>query len=101
MVHISLIISFNMPHILARLKGVNIEDIKKVPKADAPQHAEQGLYLEHLWQNADDSEEVVFLFGIENLIKAKEFISKVHTGAIAKNPQANLPYMTFLEESQL
>lgn len=90
-----------MPHILARLKGVNLEDIKKVLKADAPQHAEQGLRLEHLWQNADDSEEVVFLFRIENLIKAKEFINKVHTESLAKNPQANLPYMTFLEESQL
>jgi hypothetical protein len=84
-----------MPHILARLKGVDLEDIEKVLKADAPQHAE------HLWQNADDSEEVVFLFRIENLIKAKEFINKVHTEALAKNPQANLPYMTFLEESQL
>ena len=89
-----------MPHILARLKGVNLEDIKKLMKNDAPQHAEQGLYLEHLWQNVDDSEEVVFLFRIENLRKAKEFINKVHTEAIAKNPQANLPYMTFLEESQ-
>jgi hypothetical protein len=65
-----------MPHILARLKGVNIKDIKKVLKADAPQHAEQGLYLGHLWQNADDSEEVVFLFGIENLIKAR--LQKTH-----------------------
>ena len=90
-----------MPHILARLKGVNVEDIKRVLEADAPQHAEQGLFLEHLWQNADDSEEIVFLFRIDNLGKAKEFINKVHTEAIAKNPQANLPYMTFLEESQL
>ena len=90
-----------MSHILARLKGVNVEDIKKVLKADAPQHAEQGLYLEHLWQNVDDLEEVVFLFRIENLIIAKEFINKVHTEAIAKNPQSNLPYMTFLEESHL
>jgi hypothetical protein len=90
-----------MPHILARLKGVNLEDIKKVLEADAPQHAEQGLFLEHLWQNADDSEEIVFLFRIDNIGKAKEFINKVHTEAIAKNPQANLPYMTFLEESQL
>ena len=65
-----------MPHILARLKGVNLEDINKVLKADDPQHSEQVLYLEHMWQNADDSEEV--LFGIENLIKAKEFINKVH-----------------------
>jgi hypothetical protein len=90
-----------MPHILARLKGVNLKDIKRVLEADAPQHAEQGLFLEHLWQNADDSEEIVFLFRIDNLGKAKEFINKVHAEAIAKNPQANLPYMTFLEESQL
>ena len=90
-----------MPHILARLKGVNLEDIKKALEADAPQHAEQGLFLEHLWQNDDDSEEIVLLFRIENIGKAKEFINKVHTEAIAKNPQANLPYMTFLEESQL
>lgn len=90
-----------MPHILARLKGVNLEDIKKVLEADAPQHAEQGLFLEHLWQNADDSEEIVFLFRIDNIGKAKKFINRVHTEAIAKNPQANLPYMTFLEESQL
>ena len=90
-----------MPHILARLKGVNLEDTKKVLEADAPQHAEQGLYLEHLWQNADDSEKIVFLFRIDNVGKAKEFINKVHTEAIAKNPQANLPCMTFLEESQL
>jgi hypothetical protein len=62
MVHISLIISFNYAPYFSKTQGVNIEDIKEVLKADAPQHAEQGLYLEHLWQNADDSEEVVFLF---------------------------------------
>jgi hypothetical protein len=39
-----------------------------------------------LWQYADDLEEVVFLFRIENLRKAKEFINKVHTEALAKKP---------------
>jgi hypothetical protein len=38
-----------MRHISARLKNMNVEDIKKVLKTDAPQqYAEQGLYLEHL-----------------------------------------------------
>jgi hypothetical protein len=43
-----------MPHILASLKRMNAEDIRKKLKIDAPQHQERGLYLEHFWQNIDD-----------------------------------------------
>jgi hypothetical protein len=87
-----------MPHLLAKLRGVRIEDIGKILRADASKHAEQGLYLEHLWQNADDSEEVLFLFRTKDLSHAKIFIDKVHTQALKENPNANLPQMTFLEE---
>lgn len=87
-----------MAHILARLRRVKIEDIKTLLKADASKHAEQGLYLEHLWQNADDSEEVLFLFRTDDIIHAKQFVEKVHTQARKENPDANLPQMTFLEE---
>ena len=88
----------NMAHILARLRGVKVEDIKKVLKADASGHAEQGLYLEHFWQNADDSEEVLFLFRTDDLSRAKKFIEKVHAQALEEDPNANLPQMTFLKE---
>jgi hypothetical protein len=53
-----------MAHMLARLSWSRIEDIKSVLQADAPKHAEQGLHLEHLWQNVDDPEEVLFLLFI-------------------------------------
>ena len=87
-----------MAHMLAKLRGVKAEDIKKLLQADAPGHAEQGFYLEHLWQNADDSEEVLFLFRTDDLGHAKQFVEKVYTQAREENPQANLPHMTFLEE---
>ena len=87
-----------MAHMLAKLRGVRIEDIGKILRTDASKHAEQGLYLEHLWQNADDSEEVLFLFRTKDLSHAKIFIDKVHTQALKENPNANLPQMTFLEE---
>lgn len=83
---------------LAKLRGVKAEDIKGVLKADASIHAGQGLYLEHLWQNVDDADEVLFLFRTTNLGQAKQFIEKVHTQARQENPGAHLPQMTFLEE---
>jgi len=90
-----------MAHILATLRGVKIEDIKQVLEADAHQHAEQGLYVEHLWENADDSDEILFLFRTDDLDQAKHFIQKTHTQAYKENPDANLPEMTFLEEKPI
>ena len=87
-----------MPHILARLEGIKPEIIKSVLKADAPQHAQQGFYLEHIWQNSDDKNEVFFLFKAKNINHAKKFIKKMHTQALKENPKANLPQMVFLEE---
>jgi hypothetical protein len=87
-----------MAHVLAKLRGVKAEVIKQVLAQDAPQHAREGLYLEHLWQNADDADEVQFIFRATDLDHAKQFINRVHTQALKENPDANLPHMTFLEE---
>ena len=83
---------------LARLRGSRIEDVKSVLQSDAPKHAEQGLHLEHLWQNVDDPEEVLFLFRIDNPSIAKQFIERVHAEALKQDPTVNLPLMTYLEE---
>lgn len=87
-----------MPHILAKLKSVKFEDIKKSLKEHAPMHAKGGMYLEHIWENADDSNEVLFLFKADDLNHARQFINKVHSQALKEDPKANLPKMTFLEE---
>jgi hypothetical protein len=85
LLRVSLISSLIMPHILASLKGMNAEDIKKI-KIDAPRHPERELYLEHFWQNVDDLEEVVFLFQTGNIRKAKEFINRSsHRSACKKS----------------
>jgi hypothetical protein len=63
-----------MAHMLARLRGSRLEDVKSVLHADAPKHAEQGLHLEHL------------------------FIERVHKETLKQDPTVNLPLMTYLEE---
>jgi hypothetical protein len=87
-----------MAHLLAKLKGVPVEKIKERLKADAPFHAKEGFYLEHIWQNADNPDEVLFLFRADDLNRVKKFIGKVHEDARKQDPNANLPLMTFLEE---
>jgi hypothetical protein len=86
-----------MQHVLAKLKNVPLETIKAILEKDKAFHASQGMYLEYLWQNADDENEVQFLFKIDNLDKTKALIYKLHTDALVQDPTANLPEMTYLK----
>lgn len=86
-----------MPHLLAKLKNVPLEIIKDVLEKDKAFHASQGMYLEQLWQNVDDENEVQFLFRIDNIDQTKALIHKLHSDALAQDPKANLPEMTYLK----
>ncbi|WP_136668400.1 hypothetical protein [Flavobacterium sp. H122] len=84
-----------MPHLLAKLTNVPLEVIKEVLHKDAEFHASQGMYLEHIWENADVENEVQFLFRIDDITATKILIDKLHSDALAENPGANLPAMTY------
>lgn len=86
-----------MPHILAKQKNVKVDDMRALLTEHAPIHAQYGLYMEQVWQNLDDINEVHFLFRTDDLAKAKEFILNAHKEAREQDPNINLPEMTFLE----
>ena len=86
-----------MDHILARIRGVKMEDVKSMLKTDAPKHAEQGLILRHIWRNTDDPDEILFIFTTLDLNRARKYIEIVHTEILKENPNANLPQMLFLK----
>lgn len=86
-----------MPHLLAKLKNVPLKIIKDVLEKGKAFHASQGMYLEYLWQNADDEGEVQFLFKINDAEHTKALIHKLHSDALAQDPKANLPEMTYLK----
>jgi hypothetical protein len=86
-----------MDHILGRIKGVKMEDVKSMLKADTSKHAEQGLILRHVWRNADDPDEILFIFTTTDLIRARKFIETMHGEVLKENPNANLPKMLFLK----
>lgn len=86
-----------MPHLLATLRNVPLEIIREVLEKDKEFHQSQGMYWQHLWQNADDEDEVLFLFQIDDIEKTKTLIHKLHSETLAQNPNANLPAMIYLE----
>jgi len=87
-----------MPHLLATLKNVPLEIIREVLAKDKEFHATQGMYLENIWQNADDENEVLFLFQIDDIENTKTLIHKLHSETLAQNPEANLPTMIYLTD---
>ncbi|MDQ3848778.1 MAG: hypothetical protein M3261_07465 [Thermoproteota archaeon] len=86
-----------MDHILARIKGAKIEEVKAMLKADASKHAERGLVLRHIWRNTDDRDEVLFIFTTADLDRARKFMETVQADTLRENPNANLPQLLFLK----
>jgi hypothetical protein len=87
-----------MPHILGRIKGVNLMLFKMFMAKDAAEQKKQGIELEHIWLNSDDKEEIVFLSKADDLDKAKKYIEHLHDEALKNDPNMNLPKITFLED---
>lgn len=87
-----------MPHILNKITGVKFEDIKKQLKTDAAAHAEHGMYLEHLWRNADDPDEIFFLFRVNDLGYCKNLMQEIYREARDEDPNIKMPEKIFLEE---
>lgn len=88
-----------MAHVLARIKGIRFEELREYLLQEAASHAAQGLYLEHLWRNADDVGESMYLYRTTDLKLARRTIFAIHNEMIAENPGAALPLVTFLQDN--
>lgn len=86
-----------MSHLLAKLSNVPFNTIKEILEKDKAFHTSKGMHLEHLWQNADDENEILFLFKIDSIENTKKLIENLHQEALTQNPEANLPLMTYLK----
>ena len=62
-----------MIHMLVRSKVTDFDKWKPVYDAHLPARQKAGLKEEHLFRNADDPNEVILLFSVEDIDKAKAF----------------------------
>lgn len=86
-----------MDHVMARIKGAKMEDIKAALDASAAENANRGLMLRHIWRNADDPDEIVFIFTATDLDAARKYIEQAHEQVLKQDPGAALPTMLFLK----
>jgi len=64
-----------MIHMLVRHKVADFAKWKKIFDSHKEAQEKAGLKLKHLWRNLDDSNEVFFLFEVDDLKKAQAFLS--------------------------
>jgi len=86
-----------MPHLLATLRNVPFETIKGVLENDKAFHASEEMYLEHIWQNVDDENEVLFHFRINSRENTKKLIEGLHSKALEHNHDASLQSRVYLQ----
>jgi hypothetical protein len=85
-----------MAHILATLHGLEKDVVEELLHDHKYQHELDCIHLEHLWGNALDDEEVIFLFKTDNVEKAKQALDKIHQECMRHNPEIEAPEIVYL-----
>lgn len=88
-----------MAHVLAKMTGVPIENIKRQLEDDAAEHAKEDMFLEQVWQNSENPAEVLILFRVDDLAHCSQLMKHRHAEARRKSPAMQLPEMTFLDHA--
>ncbi len=88
-----------MPHILCKLTNAELPLVQAQLSKDAAQHAERGMFLEHLWTSADHPQNVLFLFRVNDLASCQVRMKSVHVAVREQHPDAKLPEVVFLQEA--
>ena len=87
-----------MMHMLIRHKVADFAKWKPVYDAHLSSRQKAGLKEEHLFRNADDPNEVLLLFSVEDVDKAKTFIASDDLRqAMEKAGVSDKPDVYFLE----
>ena len=85
-------------HMLVRHKVANFAKWKPIYDAHLSVRQKAGLKEEHLFRNADDPNEVLLLFSMEDLDKAKAFTASDDLRqAMEKAGVSDKPYVYFLK----
>lgn len=89
-----------MPFVLVRHKVRDFAEWKPFFDADAPVRQQAGIHTRHLLRNADDPQEIIVLFEVDDLGKAREFSQAPQLKEIMEKAGVlDQPDMYFLEKA--
>jgi hypothetical protein len=87
-----------MTYMLCRNRLVDFARWKRVFDSHAEEHRKAGLNLLHLWRSLDNPNNVFFLFEVNSMAKARDFISAPEAAEAGRASGVIDGEMHFLEE---
>ena len=89
-----------MNYMLCRNRVRNFEQWKHVFDSHADAHRGAGLKLVHLWQDADSPSQVFFLFEVEDIARARAFVTASDAASAAHDSGLIEGEFHFFRQSQ-
>ena len=86
-----------MSHILATFHGVEKDLIEDMIHDHIKKH-KHDMYVEHLWCNADNEDEVIFLFKVDDIEHARRILEKVHEESLHHTRDNTPPEIIYLKK---
>lgn len=74
---------------------------KEVFDSHKSAHRQAGLHLYKLWQDVSDPNSVFFIFSIDDLDKANEFLNSPHSAQAGKDAGVVEGYFHFVKEIEI
>ena len=87
-----------MSHVLAILHGLEKDIVESMLHEHTKKRTLDGLHLEHIWTNAEDDDEVVFLFKTDDMKKAHLLMDMIHKESQKHNYDINPPEIIYLKK---
>lgn len=87
-----------MSYVLATLHWLEKDIVEDMLHEHTKKHSLEWLHLEHIWKNAEDDEEVIFLFKTDDLDKAERLLDMVHKEAMRHNYDIDPPRVIYLKK---
>ncbi len=87
-----------MSHILVTLYGIEKDIVEDILHEATHKHKNEGIHLEHIWQNADNDDEVVFLFQAESKKQAESLLEKIMKKTAEYTPLLEPPKVIYLKK---
>ncbi len=87
-----------MSHVLATLHGLEKDIVEAMLHEHTKKRSLDGLHLEYIWMNAEDDEEVIFLFKTDDIEKAHHLMDMIHRESLEHNQDMTPPKVIYLKK---
>lgn len=87
-----------MNYLLGTYKVDDVEAWKSIIASHREAHLSAGLHFQQVWSNVDNPREIFFLFRVDDVDKARLFLTEAGALDLEKQQRGEIPELRFLTE---